>query len=305
MPNCPRCDYDLAGLIDSWLESCPLRTTCSECGLRIDVANVMSPVNLGPVWSFEHRGRGGFWRRWAGTSLTTLRPGRFCRELRIDHRVNPRRLIIFAFLWLTLVHLFYTGTAVYGLGTFGRFNGWLTTWGIDLNMPEARKALALAVLAPYAGEVRYSPRPNSSTSVHIFPVFLITYIPAFLMPLWMLALGTTLKAARVKAIHLFRGMVYTVPAMALLAIGPGLVFLAEALLTPKGLWPRGADVAAGIVLAGCLLGFPIFHTWWWRQFMAHHLCIRHATASAILLQVCSLLVVVLAGVGISIMNGPF
>jgi hypothetical protein len=291
-------------LIDSWREVCPLRTRCSECGLEIDVANVISQINRGPVWSFEHRG-GRFWRRWAGTSLRTFRPGRFCRELRIDHRVNARRLILFALIWLLLVHLFYAAIAVYGLGTFGKFNGWLATWGIDLTMPEAKKALTLAVLAPYAGEIRYSPRPNSTTSMHIFPVFLITYIPAALMPLWMLALGTTLKAARVKAVHLFRGMVYTVPAAALLALVPGLILLTESLLTPKGFWPRGADVAAGIVLAGCLLGFPIFHTRWWRQFMAHHLCIRHATATAVLLQVCSALVVVLAGVGISFLSGPF
>lgn len=304
MPNCPRCDYDLAGLIDSWREVCPLRATCSECGLEIDVANVISEVNRGPAWSFEHQ-KGRFWRRWAGTSLRTFRPGRFCRELRIDHRIRVGRLIVFTLLWLALVHLVYAGIAVYGLGTFGLFNGWTAGWGIDLDLPGVRRMLALNVLVPYASEFRYSPRPNTYTSLHVFPVFLITYIPAALMPLWMLVLGTTLKAARVRAVHLFRGMVYTVPAAAMMAIVPGLVFLTEALLTPKGFWPRGAEIVAGIMLAACLLGFPIFHAWWWREFMAHHLCIRHATATAVLLQVCSLLVVVLAGVGISIIIGPF
>ena len=42
--SCPRCGYDLAGVVESWNHaeslSCPLNGTCSECGLGFEWADV-------------------------------------------------------------------------------------------------------------------------------------------------------------------------------------------------------------------------------------------------------------------------
>jgi hypothetical protein len=52
-PRCPRCEYDLSGIVESWHDACPLSGVCPECGGRLEWGEAIR-VWCAPAWSFEH-----------------------------------------------------------------------------------------------------------------------------------------------------------------------------------------------------------------------------------------------------------
>ena len=48
-PTCPRCGYDLSGIVASWTNSCPLTGICSECGLKFRWGAVLMPLLRGTI----------------------------------------------------------------------------------------------------------------------------------------------------------------------------------------------------------------------------------------------------------------
>jgi hypothetical protein len=93
--GCPRCDYDVTGEVDSWVDQCPLMGRCSECGLELNWSELLSPIHLTPRWSFEHA-RTRLGRAFFGTVSRVLLPWRLTRSLRMHHAFRPWRLALLA-----------------------------------------------------------------------------------------------------------------------------------------------------------------------------------------------------------------
>ncbi len=89
MPGCPRCGYPLAGVVSCWTDRCPLRHTCAECGLEIDLVRLLGRDQI-PRW-FVEAGRtpGGRLRRTPGTMVRLAVPFWPWRTLSIE---DVRRL---------------------------------------------------------------------------------------------------------------------------------------------------------------------------------------------------------------------
>ena len=82
--RCPRCGYDLHGVIESWKRECPIYGICSECGLEFEWGEFLSPQRAPERWCVEYVR----WWKIAGSSFKTLllimfRPAKFWRELQM------------------------------------------------------------------------------------------------------------------------------------------------------------------------------------------------------------------------------
>lgn len=97
--RCPRCGYDLRGVVESWTSRCPLDGTCSECGYLFAWVRLLQPNRFTPEWSVEYgetfRGR---MRRMPGTFARTLRSGSFWRRIAMWHAVRLSRVAEYAFV---------------------------------------------------------------------------------------------------------------------------------------------------------------------------------------------------------------
>ncbi|MFO0835422.1 MAG: hypothetical protein U0638_10645 [Phycisphaerales bacterium] len=107
-PSCPRCGYDLSGAVAAWNHaesaSCPMRGTCSECGLEFAWGEVLNPEISVPAWSFEHA-RSQHMSRFVRTLLLCFRPWRLWRSLQMHNSVNPARLVLLVLVGAPAAHL--------------------------------------------------------------------------------------------------------------------------------------------------------------------------------------------------------
>jgi len=284
---CPRCDYDLEGLISTWTQSCPMRAKCSECGLDFDCTRALSPRLIGPRWSYEH----GFQRetrRWWATSLASMLPRRMFRSLSADHRIHRGRLIRLIVLWILLTHL---GAAV-ACATLEELSGWGVGAGAGgwyiLADPEFWRYHAMTFLFPYARDFVVPVGPMSTVHIPCGPTFLLFFGPTFLMPVWLLLLGRSLRRAKVKNLHLVRGLALAVPCAAFYCaistvgiVAPGIVTLYTSLRVPDQL--TGAVI---LICAG-------HHVYWWFIFIRNYLRLRHAALVAFAFLVVNVLTLML------------
>lgn len=102
-PLCPRCGYDLSGIVASWRDVCPTQGTCSECGVGFAWGDIFYPLLYAPRWSFEHSPRAAsslfasWWR--------ALRPWSFWSRLHMEHPVVPQRLWAMLGVMLLTLHV--------------------------------------------------------------------------------------------------------------------------------------------------------------------------------------------------------
>ena len=121
--SCPRCGYDLHGLVKSWKHECPLSGVCSECGLEFEWGELLSPYHTVARWCVEYSHGWGF----VGSSFKTLllillSPARFWRELKMVHTTRwigipaiilPAAVILYLILSISVgvyVHKIYVTT---------------------------------------------------------------------------------------------------------------------------------------------------------------------------------------------------
>lgn len=105
--RCPRCGYDLRGAIDTWTDSCPLISTCSECGLEFIWSEVLCPEKYEPLWCVEFSRSGWFPISSLKTVCMSFRPWRYWRELKMSHEIHWRRIYSFlALLFLPWIMLY-------------------------------------------------------------------------------------------------------------------------------------------------------------------------------------------------------
>lgn len=91
--RCPRCDYELDGVIAAFTDQCPLQGTCSECGMEFDWANLLRADRRQLPWLFEHAR--GLVRGFAGTLWRSLFPGRFWNAVQMWHMPRLGRLWLY------------------------------------------------------------------------------------------------------------------------------------------------------------------------------------------------------------------
>ena len=110
-PTQPRCGYDLRGAIDTWRDACPLRGTCTECGLSIYWAEVLVPDKFEPPWCVEFVDplRRFGWA-WVQTVARSGRPFRFWSTLKMSMFARPVRLM--AYVVMLVVPILLAGVTV-------------------------------------------------------------------------------------------------------------------------------------------------------------------------------------------------
>lgn len=101
-PLCPRCRYDLAGVVASWRSACPCAGVCSECGLDFLWPDLLRADRQVDRTFIEHAARLSELPRAAfKTWRMALYPRAFWSWIRLHHEIRPRRML----LWLLLITL--------------------------------------------------------------------------------------------------------------------------------------------------------------------------------------------------------
>jgi len=92
--RCPRCGYDLRGVVQAWDQSCPLEGTCTECGLGFDWSRVLRSELYEPPWCVEFAPRGvrPFIGSCMKTMVRTLWPWAYWKRMNMALEVRWRRL---------------------------------------------------------------------------------------------------------------------------------------------------------------------------------------------------------------------
>jgi hypothetical protein len=109
--SCPRCGYDLRGLVATWEDRCPLKGVCSECGLSLRWAEVLMPEKFEPRWCVEFApGWRALPRAAWRTLIRSFWPWGLWGRLTMSLRIRWRRLA--AYICLLMVPLVFGYLAV-------------------------------------------------------------------------------------------------------------------------------------------------------------------------------------------------
>jgi hypothetical protein len=277
-PRCPRCGYDLSGVVASWRDSCPLEGVCSECGLAFIWRDVCNPNYGSAPRLFEHATR-----RYVSSFLLTLglvhTPWRLWRRLLMEHWVAPLRLALFSVLGFVAI-CGAGAPLVLALVTVIRFEAprWWN-WRRVLAAPTwevgaTRGWLAVgAMLAPF-----------------------------LLMPMSFVLVATSMRRASVRPAHLARITAYSLPVTAWLLIGSAIslhaatwIDLADIGIGGWSSWEVSEAVYAwGPFLAAAIA--PLLLMAWWTLAVRRYLRMPHAPALGVLLTLVACLLVATVGV---------
>jgi hypothetical protein len=108
MTRCPRCGYDLRGMVATWEDRCPLEGVCSECGLSLRWGEVLMPEKFEPPWCVEFTPRRrGIPRASVATVLRSVRPWAFWRRVKMSHRIRGMRLAAHILLLLAGLYVLF------------------------------------------------------------------------------------------------------------------------------------------------------------------------------------------------------
>jgi len=182
--ECPRCGYDLRGIVSTWNERCPLQGTCSECGLEFEWVHTFKQSEH--PWLFEYQ-----WRRRPLSSFVrtfghALRPWRLWREIDLFHPVRPRPLIAMFIIAILFVFVFDYGCIL--LHIYSWADSWLWFYSLVEVWERVEKHLTTAAALAW--------------------IVLVSSL-ALLLP-------DSLRRARVRPIHLLRIALYAAIAVSVL-----------------------------------------------------------------------------------------
>jgi len=193
-PRCPRCGYNLRGITQTWNQTgaCPLQGKCSECGLDFDWHHIFH-IATHP-WLFEHHWRHHSVRSLIRTTLATLRPSKFWRDVHLYDRVRILPLITVIILNIILV---FTMEMI--LTFILNWQNWKTVSG-------GPYLLRITNLISFA---------HGTLFVYEYLVVLMLYLLhgvlawGITMPVILLALPVTLRQAKVQMTHVVRISCYS------------------------------------------------------------------------------------------------
>jgi hypothetical protein len=108
---CPRCGYDLTGVVTSWARSCPLAGRCSECGLELAWREVLGEGIALPHWYVEGT-PGRLIGRWAATWTRELMPSWLWGGLDMRMRMRVGRLVSFVVMGVVACYMLMGALAI-------------------------------------------------------------------------------------------------------------------------------------------------------------------------------------------------
>ena len=284
-PSCPRCGYDQSGIIAAWQESCPLDGVCSECGLDFAWRDILNP-EYGDLPDFFEHAR----RRFARTWRRALRPWRFWRWVRMEHRIIPRRAAFMAAAGMVLSHVvlalavfavysvaMLVGPLLAGWGSIFGPNGWEMWQGIGAN-----------AAWPMGHHMKVYILQRSSVRLDTFvrPLELVAVLTVLVMPLTFFLLGTTLRRAKVRWAHIARvwgyGLIWLPVAFHLPGFFTGLTLVTDLVLTALlyHSWSVSnvTDALARLDTPLTLALVCLWMTLWWVFACGRYLRLPHAWA---------------------------
>jgi hypothetical protein len=220
-PACPRCGYDLSGVVASWHVGCPIEGTCSECGLEFSWRDVLDPRWSVPGWAFEHARRRVL-ASLVSSAARALWAWGFWRRIRMEHPIRGGRLGVWVVVMLLATHaVFGAYNGVYAYADISRARqqliSALSTGQSAQNVVSAgtvwRHTLR-AVVWPYSGTITsvWAPRGGGwmwSTESRVPARVWLGPLAFSLFPLAYLVLGQTMRRARVRRAHLVRIWAYS------------------------------------------------------------------------------------------------
>ncbi|MFM9959489.1 MAG: hypothetical protein ACKVZJ_15640 [Phycisphaerales bacterium] len=246
-PTCPRCGYDLSGAVASWRESCPLRGVCSECGLDVEWARVLT-ASEPPRWFVEGGERFSVWRA-ALTLVMLCNPIAFWSRVRPHHPVRLWRAAgVTVLAWgLLLAQHFAAGSVISAKG----WSGWVD-----------------APIGPAAPQTfRSAPARVLDDDGARWMATVLAVVPLG-VALFAATATASLGAAKVRWKHLFRAAVYAPALLAViiwLSSTAGMALLvASKLVFPPPAWPLW--VVNGLEAGWALAWLAAILLWWWAAF---------------------------------------
>lgn len=272
-PSCPRCGYNQTGLVESWTDSCPLEGVCSECGLILEWRRVLNPVYGQPQWFVENIARPP-WRTWLSTGVRALWPPRFWRDVRIEYPIQGRRLAGFAIAIIVFVHsLAYTAAVA------------------DVLLNSRWFSIGRVVTRPYdfLRDSRWDLLPATSLGALFTSVWLLGVPFAYLL------LTDTLRQARVRVAHLWRGLTYALTGLCAILLVPIVLGAADDIAHATWgvwglLWPGSFKWLFGVLVC--------WHLVFWHRFTAQYLRLTHPGVTAgLMLLVSGLFAAVITALG--------
>lgn len=240
-PACPRCGYDLGGVITAWNgsgkersegASCPLEGVCSECGYGFLWRDLMSPRYRHLPAFCEHAigFRGRLWARFI-TLLWLALPKRFWQRVHLHHDVRiwrSRRFAIEAVVAaVVLLVLFQVASGMWsshrvtGRGPRGLqsvVDGWCNCANVTYAITRTGTLYGVAILEAN------SRVPRLAAFAGFFGAWLL---------LIRFAVPVTLRREGVQRRHIQRACAYSALCVAWLAVLGALTALAHAALTNR------------------------------------------------------------------------
>lgn len=277
IPSCPRCGYDQRGVVAAWdaLGVCPLAGLCTECGLEFAWDEVAGNLRRFPPWSFEHA-EGPAPLRLAGTLIRALWPWSLWRGLRMEQKTAPRRVIAFLIVCVLAAHL-----AIIAARLWEIFGSWrpsvllATPIGDWWAYREVQQGVG-AIAWPYVADEW--PRVLTVDAMTLWLV-----LRAAAVPLGFVALGKTMKHARVRWAHLWRVCAYSMVGVLAITAGACLVSCVERISFTSGLWPVEFYSSRLQNAAQVAIGFPgrfgltaLWLTAFWLVAIRRYLRLPHA-----------------------------
>lgn len=212
-PRCPRCAYDLSGSLPAEARE---QGTCPECGLVFEWQNVVDPTRNVPRWFVESP----FAIRVLAAPLTALRaaftPWRFWRQVQMHFAMRPWRLAWFSAACLLVLH-FAIGLIPILQSTYLQMT---KVWGWTPGSGEFVGLLINPYWTSYDRPSWYIGGLSITfESRRTFDVSLALAATTLgLMPLTPLLLRQSLKRFKIRAAHIGRIWVYTLPILVFMAI---------------------------------------------------------------------------------------
>jgi hypothetical protein len=281
---CPRCGYDQRGVMATWSESCPLQGTCSECGLELEWAPVLTNKFNMPRWCVERTER---WFHIPWRSVTTLAhtfwPWSFWKLLKMTHEIRWRRIAAYLVVWLLVFYvLFASVQACVAWRDWAMWQGlWYSAGTNAISISQFDRTLhafmlpfsakSPGVVGPPLGPVPLT-SPRELLSVYSTAAWLMG-APSYLISMMLMAAATfavlpwSRRMAKVRWSHIFRVMLYgcAMPVPYVLLMGAA-IYSAE-----WGYMMLLANVAG--IVAGALV---LLHLFWWTMAARHYLKMQHA-----------------------------
>lgn len=109
--RCPRCGYELRGIIESWSESCPMEGICAECGLEFEWGELLCERRAVPRWCVEYaRGWGVCGAMMKTSFILLLRPRKFWRDLKMTHVPQWGRIVLIVCVIAFMLYPIFAGS---------------------------------------------------------------------------------------------------------------------------------------------------------------------------------------------------